>query len=218
MVQRTICCVVTLGSTEHYDTQFTHKENEMKKIVIATVLALTAGLASAQGNFGGIEYNYREGYGADKGTDQNGYTLTLGTSVAKDTTVDLKSVFRRTDGSGDITNRLEAGLTRNLDIGNGFAGYGRVAIGEKWNEGTNFSYYSIEPSVVIPVPSTKLSTELGWRYRNAYDSAANADETRTWRAGIKYNLSKEHTVGLRYDNVRGDTNQNVVAVNYSRNF
>ncbi len=216
MVQRTICCVVTLGSTEHYDTQFTHKENEMKKFVIATVLALTAGLASAQGNFGGIEYNYREGYGADKGTDQNGYTLTLGTSVAKDTTVDLKSVFRRTDGSGDITNRLEAGLTRNLDIGNGFAGYGRVAIGEKWNEGTNFSYYSIEPGVKYAV-TPSLGVKVGYRYRDSF--ADNKDyQSNTLRLGADYAVGKNSSVSIGYDRFYKDQEFNGLNLGYNIKF
>ena len=62
-----------------------------------------------------------------------------------------------------------------------------------------------------------MSAKLGWRYREAFNNV-NADTTRTWRAGLSYDLTKKDAVGVRYDRMRGDTNQNIVAVNYTRSF
>lgn len=189
----------------------------MKKFVIASILALTAGIASAQ-SFGGIEYNYRDGVGIDKGTDQQGATLTLGTTVAKDTTVDLKSIFRRTDGTGATGNRLEAGLTHTMNVSNNLAGYTRVAIGEKFNSGvtSDFSYYSIEPGIKYQV-APSLGVKVGYRYRNGFSSSDNY-QTNTLRLGSEYSLNKTSSLTVGYDRSYKDQEFNGVNVGYNFKF
>jgi hypothetical protein len=185
----------------------------MKK-TIATLAFLASGLAYA----GSASVEYQNVDGVNGTANSNLYQLSISENLNKNFVVGATLNTSESATTGGTTgSRAEVNLLGRTSLGVTRPGL-KIATGQRFTTTGNFSYYSIEPSVVIPVPSTKLSTELGWRYRNAYDSAANADETRTWRAGIKYNLSKEHTVGLRYDNVRGDTNQNVVAVNYTRNF
>ena len=83
---------------------------------------------------------------------------------------------------------------------------------------TNFTYYSVEPGVKAAFQYFPgLTARVGYRFRDAVDSANN-DTTRTWRAGLDYALTKKDTIGLGYDSVRGDSNQNIVKVNYSRGF
>jgi hypothetical protein len=96
--------------------------------------------------------------------------------------------------------------------------YTRAAIGEKFTNTSNFSYYSVEPGVTAPIGSTGLTARVGYRFRNAFDPSANADTTRTWRAGLSYDLTKKDTIGVRYDRVRGDSNADGIAVNYTRSF
>lgn len=188
----------------------------MRKFVIASILALTAGLASAEGNFGGLQYNYRDGYSADKGVDQSGYTLMLGTSVAKNTDVDLQTVFRRTDGTGNISNRLEAGLTQKYDIADKLSAYVRGAVGEKWNEGTNFSYYSIEPGVKYAV-TPALGVRVAYRYRDSF--ADNKDyQTNTLRLATEYAVSKSGSVMLGYDRFYKDQQYNGLNLGYNFKF
>ena len=93
----------------------------------------------------------------------------------------------------------------------------RTALGQKFTSATNFTYYSVEPGVAVPVGSTGVTAKVGYRFRNAIDTANN-DTTRTWRAGLSYDLTAKDTIGVRYDKMRGDTNQNIVAVNYTRGF
>lgn len=187
----------------------------MKKIIVTTALLLAASVASAQ-NFGGIEYNYRDGYGSDKGTEQNGYTLTLGTAVAKNTDVDLKTVFRRTDGSGDISNRLEVGLTQKYDLGGGFSAYARGAVGERWSNGDNFSYYSIEPGVKYAV-TPALGVKVGYRYRDSFGDN-NDFQTNTLRLGAEYAVTKNGSIAVGYDRFYKDSQYNGLNVGYNFKF
>lgn len=188
----------------------------MRKFIIASILALTAGLASADGNFGGIQYNYRDGYGADKGVNQNGYTLVLGTSVAKNTDIDLQSVFRRTDGSGDISNRLEAGVTQKYSIDNKLSAYVRGAVGEKWNDGSNFSYYSVEPGVRYAV-TPSLGVRVAYRYRDSF--ADNKDyQTNTLRLATEYAVSKDGSIVVGYDRFYKDQQYNGLNLGYNFKF
>lgn len=187
----------------------------MKKIIVTTALLLAATVASAQ-NFGGIEYNYRDGYGADKGTEQNGYTLTLGTAVAKNTDVDVKSVFRNTNGSGDVNTRLEVGLTQKYDLGRGFSAYARGAVGERWDQGSNFSYYSVEPGIKYAV-TPALGVRVGYRYRDSFQDNKGF-QTNTLRLGAEYAVSKNGSIAVGYDRFYKDSEFNGLNVGYNFRF
>jgi hypothetical protein len=118
-----------------------------------------------------------------------------------------------------LTTRAEAGLTGAYPVA-GISLYTRAAVGEKFTGSTtygNFGYYSVEPGVLVPIGKTGLTARVGYRFRSAFDTANN-DTTRTSRAGVSYTLTKKDTIGVRYDQMRGDSNQNVWAFNYSRSF
>jgi len=122
------------------------------------------------------------------------------------------------ESNGAISStRTEARVTGKTTIGL-FSPYTTLAVGQKFTSVTNYSYYSIEPGITAPLRNTGLTARLGYRYRTAFDSTAYSDTTNTWRLGMSYAVTKQDAVGIRYDRVRGDTNQNTVAFNYSRNF
>ena len=115
-----------------------------------------------------------------------------------------------------MSTRLEVGVIPSVDLG--FAKlYARTTFGEKYNTTGNFSYMGIEPGVIVPL-GNGLSTRIGYRYRDAVDSNKFADRTNTWRAGVKYDFSKQDAVNLRFDSVRGDQVQNIWALSYIRSF
>ena len=62
-----------------------------------------------------------------------------------------------------------------------------------------------------------LSTRLEAGITGA-TAAANADQTHTARASLSYALSKNDSVALGYDQIRGDSQNNVVKVSYTRGF
>jgi hypothetical protein len=58
---------------------------------------------------------------------------------------------------------------------------------------------------------------LGYRYRNAFSEGKNF-ETGTIRAGLGYTINKNNAIGVRYDRMRGDSDLNIFAVNFTRSF
>jgi hypothetical protein len=128
---------------------------------------------------------------------------------------DLAFSNAQTEGTNALSTRLEAGATVNGPVGL----YSRVAIGQKYSNTTDFSYYSIEPGVAVAVPGVAgLTAKVGYRWRSAFDSTQNNDQTHTARYSLAYALSKDDTVAVKYDRVNGDSNQKVIAVAYTRGF
>lgn len=185
----------------------------MKKI-LAIIAVLTASSAFAGGS---VTIDYQNADGVNGGVDQTGYSATVRHDISKNFTGDVAFQTRTSASSGNLaTQRLEAGITGKLPLGPVTPTL-RLATGEKFASTYNYSYYVVEPGINSPIGSTGLTARVAYRYRTAWDSA-NSDETRTWRYGLNYAVNKEHTVGVRYDVQRGQSNQNVVAVNYTRNF
>ena len=180
----------------------------MKKIL--AILALATGTAFA----GQATLEYQNINGVDGAADQKAYSLTVKENINKNFAGDVQFTNTQTEGTNALTTRLEAGLTASNTYGI-VSPYVRVATGEKFSNTKQFSYYSIEPGIQMPVGP--FTAKVGYRFRDAYDSANN-DTTRTARAGLSYPLTKNDTVGVRYDRVRGDTNTNVWNFNYTRGF
>ena len=187
----------------------------MKKILALVAILATGSVFAASGT---IEFQDINGVN-NTPTDQNNYSLTVKESINKNFVGDLgiSQTSNKTSGADTLAStRTEAGLTGSTSVF-GVTPYVRTALGQKFTSATNFTYYSVEPGVAVPVGSTGVTAKVGYRFRNAIDTANN-DTTRTWRAGLSYDLTAKDTIGVRYDKMRGDTNQNIVAVNYTRGF
>jgi hypothetical protein len=182
----------------------------MKKLLAILAMA-TAGTAFA-GSF------TLEGQKIDSltGADQKQYSLSVKENITKEIAGDVSFSNTTTDGTGALTTRLEGGLTGLTQQVGPVIGYVRAAVGQRYSNTTDFSYYSVEPGVLIPMGN--FTGKIGYRYRSAFDSSANGDQTNTWRAGLSYALTKKDAVGVRFDSVRGDSKQDVWAVNYTRSF
>lgn len=185
----------------------------MKKFLIIAILMATN--TAFAGGFGSLEYSSRDG--VNGGADANATKVTMGTDINSVLKADI-SLRQKTNTTNDLSDtRLEAGITAAQSLGTtGFSLYGRGAFGEKFKTASNYSYYSVEPGIKFAV-TPALSVKTGYRYRAAMDNA-NADTTRTWRAGVEYALSKNYFVGLGYDRVRGDSEYNATNVNVGFKF
>jgi hypothetical protein len=121
------------------------------------------------------------------------------------------------DIANTITNRYEAGLTGKYDLTSIVTTDLRVATGIKQKSGSNdFTYYSVEPGV-----NTKfgdITARVAYRYRDAYQGDVNADQSRTMRYAVGYNVTAKDKVTLGYDRLRGDGAQNTTYVAYTRSF
>jgi hypothetical protein len=147
--------------------------------------------------------------------DQQQLKLSVKHDFSKNLTGDVSITQTQTDVTNAIGNRLEAALTPSFSVA-GLNAYTRVAVGQKTSNTTAFAYYSVEPGVTAPVGL--VNVKVGYRFRTAIDSGLNADTTHTQRVGVSYPLSKSDTVGMNYDRVRGDAQQNVTALNYTHSF
>ena len=150
------------------------------------------------------------------GNDQTQYRLTVKEKITKSLDGDLSFSNTVTDGTGALGTSIEGGVTGATQQVGPVAGYVRVAAGQKFSNTGDFSYYSIEPGVLIPMGN--FTGKIGYRYRSAFDSSANGDQTNTWRAGVSYAVTKKDAVSVRFDNVSGDSNQKIWAVGYTRGF
>ena len=181
----------------------------MKKlIVIAAMITATAAMADSVS----LEYQNQDVKGSQ---NNNFYSMKYAKSFTSNLTADIST--QTTVGVTDhkATERLEIGLTPSMDL-NGIKLSTRFATGQKSNLGNDFGYYSIQPGVSIPVTAS-LNLNAAYRYRNAYGDGHN-DETRTASLGLGYKLTKVDTVGVRFDRIRGDVEQNNYVVNYTRSF
>jgi long-subunit fatty acid transport protein len=184
----------------------------MKKIVtIAALMAATtlAGAASVT-----IEGQDQQGHRGAR--DSTNYSLSVKESINKTLTADIGFTAYQQDGTKALSNRLEAGVTGTMPVGP-VSLYARVAVGEKFSNGADFEYYSVEPGVVYNF-TDKLSGKVGYRFRNGFGDNGNFDTTHTARAGVSYAINKRDTVGVRYDQVRGDSFNHSVNFAYTRSF
>lgn len=186
----------------------------MKKLIIGFLMASLSAVALADNVI--IEGSNVQGVNGSK--DGKGFLMKYTKTINNSLEGDVQYQTTQTDGTNAMSTRLEAGLTPSYNVGP-VKLYTRAVAGEKYvtTGSGHFSYYSFEPGFIAPLGGN-FSARIGWRYRNAFDSTANADETRTWRAGVKYDFNKQDAVNLRYDRSRGDQNQNIWALSYIRSF
>jgi len=187
----------------------------MKKIL--AILALATSGAAFAGSVT-IEGQSINGQGS---ADQQNFNMTARGSINQNFTAHTQVSTTQTDGTNAVSTRLEVGVTGQVGLFGPVSGYTTVAVGEKYSTaGTgNFAYYSVEPGLTAPIGNTGLTAKVGYRFRTALEDVnVNKDTTQTIRAGVSYAVTKQDSVGVRYDQVRGDVKQNIVAVNYTRSF
>ena len=183
----------------------------MKKILAILALA-TTGLAFA-GDSVTLESQHINNIGSNA---QQQYVLGVKKDINSMFAGDVAFSNAQTENTNALSTRLEAGVTGTVPVYGIVNGYTRVSLGQKYTNSTSFTYYSIEPGVQVPFGA--LTAKVGWRYRSADDSGTNNDQTHTVRYGLNYAVTKVDTVGVRYDRVKGDNDQKVVALTYTRGF
>ena len=182
----------------------------MKKIFAILALA-TSSLAMADSI--NIETQSVQGVGT---TDSTAYRMLYTHDVNKQVRADFSiSQTQSNTASKAIGSRIETGLSYRYPLIGNLTGGIRVGIGEKFSTKGNATYYAVEPSVAMPVGP--VNVRVGYRYRSAVDTD-NGDQTRTARLNVSYPLTKKDSIAVGYDHVRGDSNQNVIRLGYTRSF
>jgi len=184
----------------------------MKNVLVTAALMAATTLASAAS----VTVELQDQQGDRRARDSSNYALSIQQSLNKTFAADVGVTTFQEDGTKALSNRLEVGLTGTRPVGPVHL-YTRVAVGEKFSNGVDFGYYSVEPGVVYNF-TDKLSGKVGYRFRNGFGDNGNLDTTHTARAGVSYAVTKQDTIGVRYDQVRGDSFNHSVNFAYTRSF
>lgn len=173
----------------------------MKKLLLVA-LAVFSTFAVAQDsakNFIQLQYAYRDTIGSDKADpNRQGVNFTFGTKLLDNVTWDIGNQFRSENGqNGNQTNRLETGLSYQYGITKDIALYTRGAVGYKYTNAADHTYYSVEPGVKVQLTSP-LAVKVGYRFRDSF-SDNYTDQTNTLRFGAEYALTDKTSVTAGLD-------------------
>ena len=196
----------------------------MKKILAILALAISGtAFAGAGVNF---EFERERGNNAPN-TFENSFKVAPYYKFDNGVKADLQFGASREDGGSNgnnnpLENSVEARVQKLWNVYGGLSLGGRVSLGEKFN-GTNkagqvvdYSYYTIEPKAEYMV-TDRWSLLTSMRYRNSFSDSV-AYQTRTWKFGTGYDLTKNDLVEVKYFMKRGDSDTNGVEVGYTRRF
>jgi hypothetical protein len=189
----------------------------MKKL-LATAVLLLAVSAPAMADKFIIERGWADDLKANAANSSTWYfkgVRDFTENFAMDSSLQLNQVDAAAPNN-KISGRIDIGAIPKFDIYGPVKGYTRFAYGEKFSTSGNFDYYSIEPGIRSTLGGG-FSGQIAWRFRTPFNTANN-DTTRTWRTGVTYDITPKDTIGVRLDNQRGDSNQNIWNLNYSRSF
>jgi len=174
----------------------------MKKILAILALATFGTAFAGTATFEGSKVN-----GLDGAKDALSTNFAITETVNKTFSVLTQLTSQQSDGTNAVSTRLEVGGIATVPVYGPVTGYARLAVGQKFSTAGSgqFTYYSIEPGLNVPLGSN-LTAKIGYRFRTAADNAnVNKDTTDTVRVGVSYALNKEHSVGFRYDRMTGDS-------------
>ena len=93
-----------------------------------------------------------------------------------------------------------------------------VRLGEKIGSSSHFSHYAVDAGTKFPIAGS-LTGDLGYRYRNAFETA-NLYQSNRYHVALAYALTKQDSLAVRYSQSYGDASEekNSWRFTYSRSF
>lgn len=178
-----------------------------KALLVALALFSTISFAEdkSANSFVQLQYAYRDTIASDKeNPNRQGANFVFGTKIFNNLTWDINNQFRAENGqNGNESNRLETGIAGQYGITQDIAFYTRGAVGYKYTDATDHTYYSIEPGIKLQVTSP-LVVKVGYRFRDSF-SSSNNDQTNTARLGAEYTLTDRTAITAGLDRSWGDS-------------
>jgi hypothetical protein len=185
---------------------------KIKMLALATLLTISGYAAAQSVTVGYADRDLKKG-GQEHQTSLSVKTASFGSLSGY---IGFSAV--QTDTTNTLTNRTELGLNHEQDVIPGLKGNIRVAHGWKAKSGAEVTqYYVIEPSVTTKVGKTPLSVKLGYRLREAYENSV-ADNSKTTRLSVGYNLTTKDKISVGRDWQRGDGALIQTSLQYTRAF
>lgn len=179
-----------------------------KAIAAALFVAATATSAMAGGY---ASYEYYEETNRATSAENIKNALVVGTKEGA-TDYSIKAETSQTAfGNGSISQGMEVRVKQSFD---GFYVGGRL--GEKVTSSTHFSHYAIDAGYKFPL-ITGFTGDVGYRYRNAFNTANNY-ETQRLHVAVSYAVTKQDSVALRRSRSWGDEEKDAWRLQYTRSF
>jgi hypothetical protein len=150
------------------------------------------------------------------GAAQHAYVLGVKHDFNTTFAGDVAFTNAQTNSTNALSTRLETGVTGTLPLFGSVKGYTRVSLGQKYSNTASSTFYTIEPGVSSPIGP--FTAKVGVRYRSATDPSLYNDQTHTVRTTLGYPLTPKDNVYVRYDRIRGDSQQNSVIVGLTHAF
>lgn len=180
----------------------------MKKILF--VLLLSAGVANATPS---IVTEYHISENLNSGATSSVYLVGGSKEINKNLRGDILTVTSQADVTGALVQRIEGGLTYRPTTWS----YVRTAVGQRFSNTGNNTYYSVEPGLTHSIDQFRF--RVGYRVRNAIDTSSyNNQFEKTMRYRIGYAVTKVDTVNFGIDRTNGDVNSRAVVFNYTHQF
>lgn len=182
--------------------------------ILAMAALLFAGAAQAQGY---VQFEYYDEHNRETGADNMKLAVVPGIKTANGWDYSLQFAASQTEiGSGAITEGVEARVRKLLTEVNGIKLLAGVRVGEKITSSEHFSHYAFDTMAKFPIAGA-LGGEVGYRYRNAFESG-HSYETNRGHAALAYALTKQDTVGVRWSRSYGDEEKDAWRLTYNRSF
>lgn len=180
----------------------------MKKILF--VLLLSAGVVNASP---AIVAEYHTSENLSTGATSAVYVLGGSKQITNYLRGDIMTTTSQADATGALGQRIEGGLTYRPTTWS----YVRTAIGQRFSNTGNNTYYSVEPGLTHSIDQFRF--RVGFRYRDAVNTESYSTQTeKTMRYRVGYAVTKSDTVNFGIDRTNGDANSRAVVFSYSRQF
>lgn len=184
-------------------------------LFVAAILASSAAIADSKG-YADIQYYQEENRNTHVENVKQAITVGVKTDTAWDYSLKLE-LSQAEIGKGSISEGIEVRIKRGFALGF-LKPYVGIRIGERISATTHYSHYAMDVGTKFPLVGN-LSGDVGYRYRNAFDTV-NPYESNRGHVALAYALTKQDSVALRYSQSYGDRSEqkDSYRLTYSRAF
>ena len=176
----------------------------MKKF-LAILLMCAAGVAHAGGTiiFGAGTQDNNSGTTA--GTSSSLYNIKVIGDINRQWDADINLINMRNDSTNGITSQYETGVRYKYPVTTNVVTYLRGSVGAiQVSTRSTGTYGSVEPGVIWRVQGGPVTTKLDYTWATGLNT--NDLDIGMTRVQLGYDISKENTISLRRDWMRGDIN------------
>lgn len=147
--------------------------------------------------------------GPTAGTKSDSYSLRISNDLNKSgLSADFNTIQNRNTTTLGLSNQYEIGLAQRIPVNANVIPYVRVAAGTMMpSTRDRMDYVLIEPGVILRASSVPVFTKIDYTVGTGTNTN-DLDVTMT-RVAVGYNLTKEVSVSVRKDWLRGDLAQDM---------